>query len=74
MNVATQRNIRHVSHEELHKFFESIGEPKFRAKQVWEWIGQKHARSIDEMTNLSKSLREKLNEAFTLPALTVDHT
>ena len=74
MNVATQRNIRHVSLEELHKFFESIGEPKFRAKQVWEWIWQKHARSIDEMTNLSKSLREKLNGAFTLPALTIDHT
>jgi len=74
MNVATQRNIRHVSLEELHKFFESNGEPKFRAKQVWEWIWQKHARSIDEMTNLSKSLREKLSQAFTLPALTVDHT
>jgi len=74
MNVATQRNIRHVSLEELNRFFESIGEPKFRAKQVWEWLWQKQAHSIDEMTNLSKILREKLKESFTLPALTVDTT
>ncbi len=72
MNVATQRNIRHVSLEELNRFFESIGEPKFRAKQVWEWIWQKQAHSIDEMTNLSKPLREKLKASFTLPALTID--
>lgn len=74
MNVATQRNIRHISLEELNRFFESIGEPKFRTKQVWEWLWQKQARSIDDMTNLSKSLREKLKESFTLPALTVDTT
>jgi 23S rRNA (adenine2503-C2)-methyltransferase len=74
MNVATQRNIRHISLEELNRFFESIGEPKFRAKQGWEWLWQKQARSIDDMTNLSKSLREKLKESFTLPALTVDAT
>jgi 23S rRNA (adenine2503-C2)-methyltransferase len=74
MNVATQRNIRHVSLEELNLFFESIGEPRFRAKQVWEWLWQKQAHSIDEMTNLSKMLREKLKETFTLPALTVDTT
>lgn len=74
MNVATQRNIRHVSLEELNRFFESIGEPKFRAKQVWEWLWQKQAHSIDEMTNLSKILREKLKESFNLPALTVDTT
>ena len=74
MNVATQRNIRHVSLEELNRFFESIGEPKFRANQVWEWLWQKQAHSIDDMTNLSKILREKLKESFTLPALTVDTT
>ncbi len=74
MNVATQRNIRHVSLEELNRFFESIGEPRFRAKQAWEWIWQKQAHSIDEMTNLSKSLREKLKASFTLPALTIDTT
>lgn len=74
MNVATQRNIRHVSLEELNTFFESIGEPRFRAKQVWEWIWQKQAHSIDDMTSLSKILREKLKEEFTIQALTVDTT
>jgi len=41
-----------------------MGEPKFRAGQVYEWLWQKSARSFDEMTNLSKPLREKLKEQF----------
>jgi len=42
-----------------------MGEPSFRAKQIHQWLWQKGARSFEEMTNLSKSLREKLAEAFT---------
>jgi 23S rRNA (adenine2503-C2)-methyltransferase len=45
---------------------------KFRAKQVWEWLWQKHATSFEDMTNLSKDLRQKLESEFTLPALRVD--
>lgn len=42
----------------------SLGEKPFRAKQLYEWIHEKHAASFDEMSNLSKELREKLkNEA-----------
>jgi 23S rRNA (adenine2503-C2)-methyltransferase len=74
MKVATQRNIRHLSPEELNEFFQGIGEPKFRARQVWEWIWQKHAHHIDDMSNLSKATREKLKEQFILPALTIDST
>ena len=74
MKVATLQNIRHLSLDELLRFFESIGEPAFRARQVWEWIWQKHAHHFDEMTNLSKTLREKLKESFSLPALTIDAT
>lgn len=54
-------------------FFKN-GRKKFRAKQVWEWLWQKHAASFDDMTNLSKDLRLKLQETFTLPALRVDAT
>jgi len=45
-------------------YFEQIGEKKFRAKQVYEWLWLKHAHTFEAMTNLSKELRTKLNEHF----------
>lgn len=69
-----QRNIRTLSLAEIERYFEDLGEKKFRARQVYEWIWQKQAQSIDAMTNLSKELRIRLKEDFTLPALTVDAT
>jgi 23S rRNA (adenine2503-C2)-methyltransferase len=66
------KNIRHLDRAELELFFESIGEKKFRALQVWEWIWQKHAHSFADMTNLSKDLRQKLGEHFSLPAIVVE--
>jgi 23S rRNA (adenine2503-C2)-methyltransferase len=71
---AMQKNIRHLSLQELEDYFETIGEKKYRVKQVWEWLWQKHAHSFADMTNLSKDLRQKLGESFTLPALTVNAT
>jgi 23S rRNA (adenine2503-C2)-methyltransferase len=59
---------------DLEQYFEDLGEKKFRAKQVYEWIWQKKAMSFADMTNLSKELRQKLGEEFTLPALTIDAT
>ena len=44
---------------ELQKFLEAMGQQKFRAKQIFQWIGR-GAREIDDMTDLSKELREKL--------------
>lgn len=41
-----------------------IGEKAFRAKQIFEWLHVKQVSSFDEMTNLSKSLREKLKENY----------
>lgn len=67
-------NIRHQSQADLETYFASIGDKKFRVKQVWEWLWQKHAFGFDEMTNLSKELRSKLASDFTLPALKVDTT
>jgi 23S rRNA (adenine2503-C2)-methyltransferase len=74
VKVKTGKNIRQLSLRDLEIFFESMGEKKFRAKQVWEWLWQKHALSFADMTNLSKELRQKLGENFSLPALTVDAT
>ena len=72
-NSAIQ-NIRHLSQEEIAAYFKELGEPSFRAKQVYEWLWQKKAQSFADMTNLSKALRQKLGEQFSLPALTVDAT
>jgi len=68
------KNIRQLSLPDLEEFFATIGEKKFRAHQVWEWLWKKHALSFGDMTNLSKELRQKLGENFTLPALSVDAT
>jgi len=74
MLKAKGNNIRELSLAELEQYFETLGEKKFRAKQVYEWLWLKHAHSFGDMTNLSKDLRQKLGETFTLPALTIDTT
>lgn len=72
MLKTTVRNIRQLSLADIEQYFETLGEKKFRAKQVYEWLWQKQAQHFDAMTNLSKELRNKLKEDFTLPALTID--
>lgn len=47
---------------ELEAFLAELGEPRFRAKQVFQWLHAKGARSFDAMTNLPASLRAKLAE------------
>lgn len=69
-----KKNIRHLNLSELEQYFETLGEKKFRVKQVWEWLWAKHAHSFEEMTNLSKELRLLLADNFSLPALGVDAT
>lgn len=55
-----------LSFEALQEAIVALGEPKFRAKQVWDFIINKRVKSIDEMHNLPKSLKEKLNSQFVL--------
>lgn len=74
MTTSAGQNIRTLSLSELEEYFESLGEKKFRAKQVYEWLWQKQAMSFADMTNLSKELRQRLGQAFTLPALQIDAT
>ena len=70
--MAEKKNIRDFNLPELKEFFESIGDKKFRAIQTYEWLWKKNARSFDAMSNLSLELRNKLKEAFDLPAISVD--
>src|SRR6185503_13256407 len=72
MQKTKVRNIRTLTLQEIEEYFERLGEKKFRAKQVYEWLWLKPVQSFEGMTNLSKELRNKLKEDFTLPGLTVD--
>ncbi len=56
---------------EIEEYLAQIGEPKFRAKQIFVWLN-KGVTSFSEMTNLSKSLRETLQQQCTLTALRVE--
>ena len=52
--------------DELSESLKSLGLPTFRAKQVWQWLQQKGVSSFDEMTNLSKQLRDSLSEQYVI--------
>ena len=54
-------DIRSMTQQEITDMLRSLGEPAFRGRQLFSWL-QKGAESFDEMTNLSKPLREKLRE------------
>ena len=62
-------DIKSMTMEELKNLMTEIGEKPFRAKQIYAWLHQQLVTSWDEMTNLSKSLREKLS-AYPITALT----
>ena len=62
-------DIKSLTLEELTEAIRQMGDKPFRAKQIYQWLHQKLVTDFDEMSNLSKSLREKLKEQFTLTAL-----
>lgn len=61
-----KKDIRAYTYEQLQEEMASLGEKKFRAKQIYEWLHVKLAEDFEEMTNLSKSLREKLEKEYTI--------
>jgi 23S rRNA (adenine2503-C2)-methyltransferase len=60
-----------LSLEELTEYVGTLGQPTYRARQIWEWIYKRYARSFDEMSNLPKALRERLKEEAILSPLQV---
>ncbi|MDO5349604.1 MAG: 23S rRNA (adenine(2503)-C(2))-methyltransferase RlmN [Lachnospiraceae bacterium] len=64
-----KRDIKSLTIEELTLEMKAMGFPAFRAKQIYQWLHQKLADSFDEMTNLSKDMRERLKETYVLTAL-----
>ena len=61
-----KKDIRSLNIPELEAEMKEIGEPSFRAGQIFSWLHEKKCRDFSEMTNLSKGLREKLSERFDL--------
>jgi 23S rRNA (adenine2503-C2)-methyltransferase len=70
--VQEKRNLRSLSLPELERTLADWGEPRFRAKQLWEWMWVKGVTELDAMTNISKNLRDKLRAEFDLFALFED--
>lgn len=64
-------DLKSMTIPEIEDYLVRLGEPKFRAKQIFVWMN-KGVTSFDEMTNISKALREKLKEQCTLTALRVE--
>ena len=62
-------DLKSMTLQEMTGLMQSLGEPAFRGKQVFQWL-HRGVRSFDEMSNLSKSLREKLKEQCLLEAPT----
>ena len=66
-----KRDLRSFTLEKLTEEMKSLGEKPFRAKQIYGWLHQKQVTSFDEMTNISKDLRKKLEENYTLKTLKI---
>lgn len=58
------QSIFSITRKQLEEYFINLGDKKFRATQIYEWIYRKGARNFEEMTNISKENIEKLKEDF----------
>ena len=74
--AAEKTNLLGMPKAKLEAFFESLGEKRFRATQVLQWIHQRGADDFDQMTNMSKALREKLKQVAEIrgPEVVYDET
>lgn len=65
-------NIRDLSYAELEEYITSIGEKKFRAKQIYRWLYKDCVTDFEKMTNISKTLRDRLkNDGYTLSGMII---
>lgn len=65
-------DIKSLSLKEMEEEFEKLGEPKYRAKQVYKWL-HKGIRSFDEITDISKKLRERLNYKYFITNASIEN-
>ncbi|MEM7375227.1 MAG: 23S rRNA (adenine(2503)-C(2))-methyltransferase RlmN [Bacteroidota bacterium] len=72
MAINSSSHIRTLDLAGLKDLMEGLGEKSFRAKQIHEWLWQKGASQFEEMTNLSKSLRETLAARFSIAKVQIE--
>ena len=65
-----KKDIKSFTLTQLTDELTAMGEKAFRAKQMYEWMHVKLVRSFDEMTNLSKEIRERCKENYSFTTLT----
>ena len=65
-------DIRGLSEDQIIEFFEKKGLDSYRGRQVYEWIWRKSCYSFDDMTNISKDLRDVLDNHFVINHIQVD--
>ena len=66
------RKIDDLSFEELEKALVEAGEPKFKAKQIFDWIHSKTVDDFDGMTNISKKTKEELSNVFSFTLASIE--
>ena len=69
---AVMKDLRSLPYEALEKEIISLNEPRFRAGQIFTWLHRDRATSFDEMTNISKSLRQRLESEYELTVLRIE--
>lgn len=69
--MINKKNIRELKLEELINFLKNQNIPSYRAKQIHEWLWKKRAVNFNEMTSLSLSLRDLLEQNFSLNAVKI---
>ena len=67
-----KQDIRSLSKDQLRDFFVSNNDKPFRGNQVYEWLWSKGAHNFDDMTNISKDTRNKLEQNFVINHIKVD--
>ena len=72
--MVDKKDIRVLTFNEILTFCSEHKLPKFRAKQIWEWIWKQHVSSFDKMTSLTKEIRELLKKNFELKNLEIYRT
>jgi 23S rRNA (adenine2503-C2)-methyltransferase len=74
MVYTKKTDIRALDLAQLQQQFIDMKEPAYRAKQVYQWLWEKSARTFEEMSNLSKELRKKLDENFAINVVQVSNS
>lgn len=67
-----KKDIKSMNYGEIEEEILSLGEAKFRAKQIYSWLQKNQVEDFDEMTNISKNMREKLKDNYEIYTCTIE--